>query len=156
MCWCYVDVLCGQCIFIYLIWFDLIYWILFSLYLFITFYYFSPIKPLIFYSASVVFFSVFIILLYSTLGTLCLFKLCYINKVDWIGMILLLKLLLSLSRVWWRGWETLSMITISDPSLLSSATSSRVTSLEPTTDPAFLISLLVYLVWVRGYSWYDK
>jgi len=26
-----------------------------------------------------------IVVVYSTLETLCLFKLCYINKVDWIG-----------------------------------------------------------------------
>jgi len=29
----------------------------------------------------------FIVVVYSTLKTLCLFKLCYINKVDWIGYI---------------------------------------------------------------------
>ena len=59
---------------------------------------------------------------------------------QWVPISRLLKLFLSLSRVLWRGWETLSMIASSFASILSSVTSSRVTSLEPTTDSAFLVS----------------
>ena len=60
-------------------------------------------------------------------------------------MSLLLKLLSGLSKVLWRGWETLSMIASSVPSILSSTSSSRVTSSEPTTDSAFLMSLICLL-----------
>ena len=53
-------------------------------------------------------------------------------------MSLLLKLLLSLSRVLWSGWEALSMIASSFASILSSATSSRVEKLRAKNSPCLL------------------
>ena len=70
---CYV----GSIFYLFLFYF--VYWILVRFYVFLI----SIFYPIIVLLWCL---NVSLILLYSTLGTLCLFKLCYINKVDWIGL----------------------------------------------------------------------
>ena len=62
---------------------------------------------------------------------------------------LLPKLLLSLSKVLWSRWETMSIMASSFASTLSSTTSTRVTSFELTTDSAFYYEFIQSVCVIR-------